>query len=118
MQQPNNHDSPRLTRERRTVEMMVAMYCRDHHGNVGKLCAECAALRDYAMTRLDRCVYGPGKPVCNHCPVHCYRQTMRDGMRAVMRHAGPRMIWEHPIMAFRHFMDARRRVSGKPPATP
>lgn len=95
---------------------MIAMYCRDHHGNVEELCAECAALCDYAMERLDQCVYGLGKPACKHCPVHCYRKSMREDMRAVMRYAGPRMIWEHPLMAFRHFIDSRRKVPEKPPA--
>jgi hypothetical protein len=104
----------RLAREKRTVETMIAMYCRDHHGAHGELCAECAALREYAMARLDRCVYGIGKPACAHCPIHCYRKSMREGMRGVMRHSGPRMIREHPVMAIRHLLDSLR----KPPATP
>ena len=115
MQPSSGNNSPRLRREKRTVAKMIAMYCRDHHGEVGRLCAECTALHDYAMERLDRCVYGLGKPVCNHCPIHCYRKSMREGMRAVMRHSGPRMMWEHPVMAVRHLMDSRRKAPDKPP---
>ena len=118
MPQPNNSTSPRIRREKKTVAKMIAMYCRDHHGNVGELCAECAALRDYAMARLDQCVYGAEKPACKHCPNHCYRKSLKEQMRHVMRHAGPRMIWEHPVMALRHLIDSRRKAPGKPPATP
>ena len=118
MQEDPAKDPARLARERRTVQTMIAMYCRDHHGAPGQICAECLALREYAMARLDRCVYGLGKPACKHCPVHCYRKSMRESMRAVMRYAGPRMVWEHPLMAIRHALDSRRKVPGKPPATP
>jgi hypothetical protein len=31
-------------------------------------------------------------------------------MRAVMRHAGPRMIREHPLLAVAHLADGRRKV--------
>jgi predicted amidophosphoribosyltransferase len=97
---------------------MIAMYCRDHHGAQADLCGECAALREYAAARLDKCVYGAAKPVCNRCPIHCYRKSMREQMRAVMRYSGPRMILAHPVMALRHVLDARRKAPDKPPATP
>ena len=114
--QENPIDAPaRLVREKRVVQTMIAMYCRGHHGTHSELCAGCAALEEYAVGRLDRCVYGLGKPACKHCPIHCYRKSMRESMRAVMRYAGPRMIWEHPLMAFRHFIDSRRKAPEKPP---
>jgi len=114
MQQDPNNSPSRIRREKKTVAKMIAMYCRDHHGEVGKLCTECAELHDYAMARLDRCAYGLGKPVCAHCPIHCYRASMREGMQAVMRHSGPRMMWEHPIMAVWHLVDSRRKAPKKP----
>lgn len=115
---PDAAGSARLARERATVTAMILMYCRDRHGTGGELCAECAALRDYAMARLDCCVYGDAKPACKKCPRHCYRKSMRERMQAVMRHAGPRMIWEHPVMAVRHALDSLRRAVEKPPANP
>ncbi len=118
MQQSQAKIPPRIRREKRTVAKMIAMYCRDHHGNVGELCPQCAALHDYAMERLDRCVYGVGKPACKNCPKHCYRKNLKEQMQAVMRHGGPRMVWEHPIMAVRHLIDSRRRALKKPPTTP
>jgi hypothetical protein len=36
---------------------------------------------------------------------------MRENIRKVMRYAGPRMIYHHPIMALRHLLDGRRTPS-------
>lgn len=68
------------------------------------LCPECATLLDYALRRLDSCRFGYGKPSCRKCPVHCYRADMRERIRTVMRWAGPRMIFRHPIAATRHLL--------------
>jgi hypothetical protein len=97
---------------------MIAMYCRDHHGAKGELCADCEMLRGYAMARLDCCVYGDRKPPCKNCPKHCYRKSLKEQMRAVMLYAGPRMIREHPVMAVRHLLDSLRKPPTKPSATP
>ena len=68
------------------------------------LCPECATLLDYALRRLDSCRFGDGKPSCRKCPVHCYRADMRERIRTVMRWAGPRMIFRHPMAATRHLL--------------
>lgn len=68
------------------------------------LCPECAALLNYALRRLDSCRFGNGKPSCRKCPVHCYRADMRERIRTVMRWAGPRMIFHHPMAATRHLL--------------
>lgn len=99
---------PRLARELSTIEAMVRLYCRDVHGQRDGLCADCAALYAYATRRLDRCVFGDAKPTCANCTVHCYNVEMREKIRAVMRYAGPRMIWRHPVLAVRHVLDGRR----------
>lgn len=108
----------RRSREARTVSHMVAIYCRDHHAANDSVCDSCAELNSYAMARLERCVYGDGKPTCKQCPVHCYRKDMRETMRAVMRYAGPRMLLSHPILAIRHLLDERGAPPGRPPARP
>jgi hypothetical protein len=100
--------SARRYRERRTIEVMVHMYCRDHHGTRDALCAECAALMDYAARRLERCVFGDDKPTCANCTVHCYSKDMRERVRAVMRYAGPRMLPRHPWLGIAHLIDGRR----------
>lgn len=100
----------RLDRERRTIAHMVDLYCADHHGRVGALCAECHELMNYAEARLRKCPYGEDKPTCANCPIHCYKPARRDQVRRVMRYAGPRMLLRHPVLAIRHQLDGLRRA--------
>ena len=110
------NDGPRIRREQRTVAAMIELYCRDEHGSTDYLCEECRTLHDYAMQRLERCPFGEAKSPCANCTVHCYKPVMRERVRVVMRTAGPRMIWKHPILAIRHVIDGRQRRAGdKPP---
>lgn len=95
--------SSRIGREQRTVAQMVRLYCRHDEGNE-ELCPSCRELLDYAVLRLSRCPHGERKPYCQHCPIHCYRPEMRERMRRVMRYAGPRMLWHHPVAALRHLL--------------
>ena len=109
----------RLAREERTLAVMIAMYCRDHHTDgrplsAGGLCRDCEALAGYARRRLAACRYGASKPACADCPTHCFAPAMREQVRAVMRYAGPRMIWEHPILAVAHLAGRRRQAPGGP----
>ena len=94
--------------EMRTVEVMIGIYCRAFHGQ-GRLCPECSALLHYARERIAKCPFGIGKPVCNRCTVHCYQPEMRERIRTVMRYAGPRMLWRHPVLAIRHLVRSRRQ---------
>ena len=109
-------ESARIAREKRTLRAMVRIYCRAHHGPSQETCRECAELLDYALGRLDRCPFGGDKPPCVDCPIHCYKPAMRDRARAVMRYAGPRMIWRHPILAIMHLIDGRRTPPSEPTA--
>ena len=85
----------------------MALYCHHHHGT-GSLCDACSELLEYADRRLDLCPYGPDKPTCANCPIHCYRPDPRQRMREVMRYAGPRMLARHPYLAIMHMIDGRR----------
>jgi hypothetical protein len=98
----------RRAREQKTLETMMSMYCRHHHHGGGPLCAECIALAEYARRRLQRCVFGDAKPTCANCLVHCYRADMRERVREMMRWAGPRMLFRHPVLSIRHMIDGRR----------
>ena len=100
--------SSRMIRERRTVEAMIGLYCHGQHGTPSGLCADCEALRNYARQRLAKCPFQEGKTTCAKCPVHCYKPEMRERIRAVMRYAGPRMLYRHTIMALQHMVDGRR----------
>ncbi len=112
----------RLGREQKTMHHMVALYCRDHHGDhhrsgrhsgspeSGAPCAGCTDFLAYAARRLQKCPYGENKPTCANCPIHCYKREPREFARTVMRYSGPRMIWRHPWLALMHLVDGRRRV--------
>ena len=104
----------RLARELATIRAMVRIFCRDTHATRTGLCPECQALMDYATRRVDRCVFGEDKPTCANCKVHCYNAEMRDRVRTVMRHAGPRMLLRHPILAIAHLIDGRRQAPELP----
>ena len=96
----------RRAREFKMIAAMLRMYCRAHHGSKqSALCDECTDLHDYARRRLERCVFGDAKPTCAKCTVHCYKPAMRERIRVVMRWAGPRMLWYHPVLAVRHMLD-------------
>jgi hypothetical protein len=98
----------RITREKKTITAMMGIYCRDHHAARKGLCAECLSLLDYAHRRLDTCPFQEEKPACNLCEVHCYSALMRERVRDVMRYAGPRMLWPHPILSLWHILDKLR----------
>lgn len=101
---------PRLARELATITAMIAIYCRDHHQPAdAQLCPQCRELAAYAAKRLARCPFQKKKPTCGNCTVHCYAPRYRIEVRSVMRYAGPRMVWAHPLMALRHLIDSRRR---------
>ncbi|WP_394144987.1 nitrous oxide-stimulated promoter family protein [Vibrio atypicus] len=106
--------SGELLTEHKTVAAMMAIYCRDKHNSKAGLCFECSSLLAYAETRLDRCPYGQQKPTCNRCPIHCYKPEPKEAMRDVMRYAGPRMLFPHPILAIRHLLHERRAVPEVP----
>jgi len=92
--------------EAQTVSAMIRIFCRAHHGAEKDLCEDCAGLLAYAQERIAKCPFGDGKPVCNKCTVHCYKTEMRGRIQTVMRYAGPRMVWRHPILAIRHLIQS------------
>jgi hypothetical protein len=99
----------RIEREQQTIAAMLALYCRDHHGSLPPaLCPQCNALSAYARRRLETCPFQDAKPACNHCQVHCYSTSMRERVKAVMRYAGPRMLWRHPGLSLMHLIDTWR----------
>jgi hypothetical protein len=98
----------RLERERRTMRLMIELYCRKKHSSdrVGLgLCPACLQLADYAPQRIERCPFKENKPTCAKCTVHCYKPAMREQVRQVMRFAGPRMVIYHPLLAIAHLLD-------------
>lgn len=95
-------------REKKIVSQMIALYCKKQHRTKGELCAECKKLLDYACFRSDKCPFMETKTFCSNCKVHCYQPAMREKIRKVMRFSGPRMIFSHPITAFRHVIESKK----------
>ena len=104
-----NFSSRRMRREAQTVETMIRRYCRDHHQKATGLCPECQQLLVYAHKRLQHCPFQEKKSTCGKCTVHCYAPGQRARIQAVMRYAGPRMLFSHPFMALMHFVDGLRK---------
>lgn len=95
-------------REKEMVGAMITLYCRKKHGTGKGLCPECESLLEYACRRSDCCPFMETKTFCSNCKVHCYRPEMRQKIREVMRFAGPRMLFVHPVAAVRHMIESRR----------
>ena len=101
----------RLQREQDTFRCMARIYCNHHHQPAdGGLCDDCENLMVYAEKRLEKCPYGSDKPTCANCPIHCYKPAQREQARVIMRYAGPRMTWRHPVRAFHHLLDKLRKA--------
>lgn len=94
--------------EKKVVSKMIALYCRSKHSSGKELCAACESLKQYALQRLETCRFGEEKPTCASCTVHCYKSSMRMKIKEVMRFAGPRMLFVHPVAAIRHLYRERR----------
>jgi hypothetical protein len=101
-------NNTRIYREGKTVCVMIALYCSEHHFSQG-LCLQCEELLNYARDRLDKCPFGRGKTTCTKCPVHCYLPEMRNKIIVVMRYSGPRMLYRHPLLTIQHIIDGFRR---------
>ena len=112
----NDLAEARLAREWQTMTAMVRIYCRGQHHPASGLCVECQQFLDYANMRLERCRFGPEKPTCAKCPVHCYRRDRREQIKVVMRFSGPRMMWEHPWLSLHHLLDGWFRRPTPAPA--
>ena len=97
-----------IEREKRMVDAMVIIYCRAHHVYSGAPCVKCAELGVYAKNRLENCRYQENKPVCGRCGLTCYNSQNKDLAETVFNYAGPRMMFQHPLMGLQHFLDAFR----------
>lgn len=101
----------RMVREKKTIQVMVKMYCNNCHGTNNELCQDCSKLLDYAMSRLDKCPFQENKPTCAKCPIHCYKPSMKAKIISVMRYSGPRLIRRHPVLALFHLTDSLKKKS-------
>ena len=99
-----------LQRDLKTLALFIDIYCRYRHakaekvlvelkshnvnaiaGRPVKLCDDCCKLLTHALVKRSHCPMDP-KPMCKHCPNHCYHPTYRAQIREVMRYSGRKML--------------------------
>jgi len=97
-------DHSKMELESRTAEAMIEIFCHEQHGSKQGLCPECRELLDYVVQRLEKCPFQENKPKCAECPVHCYKPDMKKKIKAVMKYAGPRMLYRHPLLSGAHYL--------------
>lgn len=100
----------KLRKDLRLLAVFVRIFCdRRHGGRLRRpfelathdvericrrrpaLCAECSRLLAHAFVKRSLCPLDP-KPMCKHCPQHCYVPAYRERMREVMRESGRALI--------------------------
>ncbi|QLQ96400.1 nitrous oxide-stimulated promoter family protein [Providencia alcalifaciens] len=104
----------RISREIVTIEKMIKIYEKSHPAPDDNP-EYYQTLFSYAVKRLEKCRYGEAKPACKQCPIHCYQPKQREQMKIIMRWAGPKMLYSHPILAICHLIDDRKPVPELPP---
>lgn len=92
----------KVEREKKTIALMINIYCKKKHKSKDGLCEECQELLNYANTRLSNCKFGEEKTTCGKCPIHCYKKDMKKKVKQVMKFSGPRLILYNPIEVIRH----------------
>lgn len=91
--------------DKQTLIKMFSLYCKAQHKPQDKFCRECNELLNYSLKRLQHCPYGENKPMCKDCTAHCYHPKKRELVKAVMRYAGPRMLYYHPVSSIKHYLE-------------
>lgn len=95
----------------KTLALFIGIYCKHRHAGAEKslitlkthdvstivkrdlhLCPDCAKLLAHAFVKRSNCPMDP-KPMCKHCPNHCYHPTYRQKIREVMAFSGKKMLF-------------------------
>ena len=100
----------RMLSEKKTVRLMVDMYCFHHH-SFNTLCDSCMDLLVYVNKRIESCMFGSSKPVCSDCSVHCFKPIYREQIRQVMRFSGPKMIYKNPLLVIIYLVHKNTKVT-------
>jgi hypothetical protein len=98
-------DMSRIEKEKKTIGLMINIYCKKKHNRRNELCKECNELLEYAHKRLDLCKFGNEKGFCSKCPIHCYKKHMKIKIKEVMKFSGPRLIIYSPIQFIKHIFE-------------
>lgn len=99
-----------LSHDLKTLAIFIHVYCKYQHAKASKsvvslhshdvtaiagrpleLCPECRKLLAHALIKRTHCPLDP-KPMCKHCPSHCYHAAYREKIREVMRFSGRTLL--------------------------
>jgi len=99
-----------VEKDLRTLALFINLYCRYQHQEADRkevhlpthdvaaiarrnvvLCPECTKLLTHAFVKRTHCPMHP-KPMCKHCPNHCYHPRYRQQIQEVMRFSGRKMF--------------------------
>lgn len=87
--------------DEKTLFAMGAIYCPAHHADAMRgdrgVCAQCQEVITYSLERTAACPHDH-QGNCKDCEIHCYKPDMRAGIQEIMRYAGPRMTFRHPVL--------------------
>jgi predicted amidophosphoribosyltransferase len=106
-----NTRADELLHDLKTLALFINLYCRYQHKQACKaavqlkthdvqaiagrpilLCPQCTKLLVHAFVKRTNCPMDP-KPMCKHCPSHCYHPTYRQQIRQVMRYSGRKLLF-------------------------
>jgi len=89
----------------RLIGKFVEVYCNGKHGAVDRnpfnlpaemgerrLCLECSAFMQYAVTRRIKCPLEAEKPSCKHCRTHCYNKANLAKVKEIMAYSGMKLM--------------------------
>jgi len=99
-----------MNKDLKTLATFISIYCTHQHPDTEKqlvtmpqlditaiagkemvLCGECRKLLLHAFVKRSNCPLDP-KPMCKHCPVHCYAPDYRKKIQEVMRFSGKKLV--------------------------
>ena len=111
-----------LRRDLKTLAMFIHIYCKYKHSGLVRApvqlkthdvravagrsivcCDECRKLLAHAFTKRSHCPMDP-KPMCKHCPSHCYAPHYRDQIRQVMKYSGKKLLFSGRLDYLYHLL--------------
>ena len=96
-------------KEIEVIKLMIEIYCHGkNHTQDKTLGPECRDLLDYSIKRTNLCPFMETKTFCSNCKVHCYQTNKREKIKEIMKFAGPRMLFHHPILAIMHLIESKK----------
>ncbi len=90
----------KIEKERKIVKLMIELYYDKKLKHQFE--DEKNDLIKYVNFRLDKCPFQDKKTFCSKCKIHCYQDAYKEKIKKVMRYSGPRMLFYHPVLLFKH----------------